>query len=216
MFVKKDAAVHNAEIAETTGPAETSKAAIRRNKVVESARKLFAEHGFHGTGIAQIATTSGIKVGQIYRDFACKEDIVAAIAEQNISVLLDEDGLRQAIDRGDLAGVRTWMIDLILRKTTPDEASLMPELLAESARNERINAIMLQCDARIRQSTVVALCQAVPDAADDRVAIAADLMMMVMMGVCCRRIALVQDDPAQMDSGIRLFIDQQIASLSSA
>ncbi|KQU53137.1 hypothetical protein ASG67_09930 [Sphingomonas sp. Leaf339] len=216
MFVKKDAAVHNAEIVDVTGPAETNRAAIRRNKVVESARTLFAEHGFHGTGIAQIATTSGIKVGQIYRDFACKEDIVAAIAEQNMATLLDEEGLRQAIDRRDLAAVRTWMIDLILRKTTPDDASLMPELLAESARNERINAIMLQCDARIRQNAVRALCQAVPDAADDRVAIAADLMMMVMMGVCCRRIALVQDDPAQMDSGIRLFIDQQIASLSDA
>lgn len=199
---------------EMSAPAEANRIDIRRGRVVESARILFADHGFHGTGIAQIATRSGIRVGQIYRDFACKEDIVAAIAELNMVMLIDEDGLQKVIGSNDRSGVRDWIMDLMLRKSTPDEASLMPEILAESARNERINAIMLQCDARIRRSVVRALCHLVPDASDERVAMAADLMMMVMMGVCCRRIALVPDDPLRMEQCIRLFVDQQITSLS--
>ncbi|WP_443018235.1 helix-turn-helix domain-containing protein [Sphingobium sp. TKS] len=41
-------------------------------------RDLFVKRGFHQTGMAQIASSSGIAVGQIYRDFANKEAIIAA------------------------------------------------------------------------------------------------------------------------------------------
>ena len=46
-----------------------SRADLRRSHLLETARQLFAERGFHQTGMAQIAAASGIKVGQIYRDF---------------------------------------------------------------------------------------------------------------------------------------------------
>ena len=59
--------------------APKKKAEQRRDRVIEAARKLFIDKGFHGTGIAQIAKDSGIAVGQLYRDFSAKEDIVAAI-----------------------------------------------------------------------------------------------------------------------------------------
>lgn len=56
-----------------------NRAEHRRRLVTDTARKLFMNHGFHATGMAQLAKESGIAVGQIYRDFASKEDIVAAI-----------------------------------------------------------------------------------------------------------------------------------------
>ncbi len=215
MFVKKDAAVHNVSDEGVTVPTEANRLETRRQKVVEAARILFADQGFHGTGIAQIAATSGIRVGQIYRDFACKEDIVAALAELDLSRLLDEPILARAIAAADRTAVCNWIVDLTVNKATPNEASLMPEILAESARNERINAIMMQCDARIRRSVEAAFRFLVPGAGADRITIATELMMMIMMGVCSRRIALVQGDPVQMERCIRAFIDQQVVGLSA-
>ena len=68
-----------------------SRADARRDKLLDAARTLFAERGFHSTGVAQIASASGVKVGQIYRDFANKEEIVAAIAVRDLEQFLAED-----------------------------------------------------------------------------------------------------------------------------
>ena len=68
------------------------RATQRRAHILEISRRLFIENGFHGTGVAQIASASGIKVGQIYRDFASKEDIIAAIAARDLTRFLDEAG----------------------------------------------------------------------------------------------------------------------------
>ena len=83
-----------------------TRAAQRRDHILEISRHLFIEKGFHGTGVAQIASTSGVKVGQIYRDFSCKEDIIAALALRDFSQLLDEATLENAIRTGDKAAVR--------------------------------------------------------------------------------------------------------------
>ena len=64
--------------------------------MLDTARKLFIENGFHGTGVAQIAARSGIKVGQIYRDFSSKEDIIAAIVNSDCRSFL---GRRNAAPR---------------------------------------------------------------------------------------------------------------------
>jgi AcrR family transcriptional regulator len=53
-------------------PGTGGKAAQRREKIIEAARKLFIDNGFHATGVAQIAKESGIAVGQLYRDFASR------------------------------------------------------------------------------------------------------------------------------------------------
>lgn len=61
----------------------------RRRHLLDVARRLFIDQGFHQTGVAQIAAESGIKVGQIYRDFASKEAIIAAICESNVEAWLE-------------------------------------------------------------------------------------------------------------------------------
>lgn len=53
---------------------EKTKAAI-----VETAMRLFAENGYHGTSINQIAKAAGISKGLIYNYFEKKEDIVEEI-----------------------------------------------------------------------------------------------------------------------------------------
>ncbi|SOB87301.1 transcriptional regulator, TetR family [Sphingomonas guangdongensis] len=118
-----------------------SKAEIRRVKLVDAARKLFIANGFHATGMAQIAKESGIAVGQIYRDFASKEDIVAALVEADCARVLEFDELDTAIVAGDRERVRAWLHGFIEPEDSLEDARLFAEIVAESSRNHRIAAI---------------------------------------------------------------------------
>lgn len=55
---------------------------IRKQKkelILESALELFAENGFHGTSISQIAKKAGISKGLIYNYFESKNEILSEI-----------------------------------------------------------------------------------------------------------------------------------------
>src|SRR3982751_221809 len=92
---------------------QTGRAAERRQLILDTARNLFVRNGFHGTGVAQIADASGVKVGQIYRDFSSKEDIIAAIALADLSQFLDEPTLNRAIDFDNTDAIRAWILAFV-------------------------------------------------------------------------------------------------------
>src|SRR5262245_5242707 len=60
-----------------------------RQQVVESALRAFAERGFHGTSIPEIATAAGVGVASIYRRFESKEHLVNAVFRDAKSRLRD-------------------------------------------------------------------------------------------------------------------------------
>jgi AcrR family transcriptional regulator len=70
-------------------------AARRREEIVESAARVFADKGFHEAGIADIAADLGIGHGTFYRYFANKQDIAAEIlnrvVERIAETMLEED-----------------------------------------------------------------------------------------------------------------------------
>lgn len=205
--------MHNGKIDVGIAASRGEKATLRRHRLVEAARNLFGEHGFHGTGMAQIAEASGIRVGQIYRDFASKEDIIAAMVALDLSDFLDEAVLMQAIATQNRPGVRRWVLDLMIRKQQPDDTTLLPEILAEASRNPRVAAIMREGDQRIRRHLAAALAMLAPDAAPARVRCVEELMMTLMMGGCSRRMALVEGDWPFLEGCIARFLDQQVGWL---
>ena len=85
------------------------RATLRRQRITEAARKLFITNGFHATGVAQIAKESGVAVGQIYRDFEAKEDIVAQIVEGDAKKFVLRETLQRAISENDSAAVWAWI-----------------------------------------------------------------------------------------------------------
>lgn len=167
-----------------------SKATARREKLVTVARTLFAEHGFHGTGVAQIAAVSGIKVGQIYRDFADKEAIVAAIVEGDLAAFLHESEIEQALATGDIDAIRAWLRMFLQCGKDGESGRLMPEIIAEAARNDRIKMIAHNIDRRVKQALMRALMGLAPrpDQADSRAQLA-DMILTIGAGIMYRRIA---------------------------
>lgn len=162
-----------------------AKAMKRRDHILEISRDLFVKHGFHGTGVAQIAAATGVKVGQIYRDFSCKEDIIAALARRDFSQFLDEVNLNEAIAAGDRAAIREWILSFTRYDEDVDGYRLMPEIMAESARNPRIALLQEEMRAQVRGALIAALAACAPD---DRLAPLlgdlADLIATLGSGLC--------------------------------
>lgn len=113
---------------------------MRRENVKEVARRLFVENGFHATGIALIAKESRVAVQQLYRDFPAKEDIIAAIVEEDCRRFADLATLDAALAAEDRVGVRAWL-EAATCKKDDDGDPLFLEIAAEASRNERIHAI---------------------------------------------------------------------------
>lgn len=201
-----------------TAPAacqRNEKANARREKVIQAARQLFADAGFHNTGMAQISKASGVLVGQIYRDYANKEAIVAAMVEQDLDEFLYDGVLCSACANGDHAAVRAWIADFVACEEVQD-ARIFAEITAEAARNERIAAIFHMIDQRLRQQLVLALrIIAADDVADDRLATVANLILTVSWGVMQRRVLW----PGQVDRAVfaplLACIESQIDALCS-
>jgi AcrR family transcriptional regulator len=76
-------------------PAEllTAKGRQTRQAIEQSARKLFAERGFHGTTLADITSAAGKSPAVFYRYFADKEDLLAALAESFLHDVVTPSGL---------------------------------------------------------------------------------------------------------------------------
>jgi AcrR family transcriptional regulator len=161
------------------------RAAERRQLILDTSRRLFIQNGFHGTGVAQIAVASGIKVGQIYRDFSSKEDIIAAIAFRDLSQFLDEATLQRAIDAGDMAAVRQWILAFVTYDEDIESYRLMPEIMAESSRNPRVARLQEDISASVKSALAAALAAWAPGAHRETArAELADLILMLGGGLC--------------------------------
>src|SRR5512136_543884 len=96
----------------------------RRRLIIESAAKLFSQHGFGGTTTREIARTVGVSEATVFKHFATKEQLYAAIIEakaQTQQVLGAIGPLAAA--RDDAALLRTLATELIER--TQSDPTLM-------------------------------------------------------------------------------------------
>jgi AcrR family transcriptional regulator len=192
------------------------KADARRRHLLTTARNLFVEQGFHRTGVAQIAEASGIKVGQIYRDFDSKEDIIAAIVEQDVTEWLQEDVLATAVGQGDAAAIREWTRRFGVVEESIDECRMMSEIFAEAGRNERIAEISRRIDDRVRDSLITALAALVPGGARPPGLVQlADFILAIGMGLMTRRIFTREMDIAALTIHAKKMIDREIDDLAS-
>ena len=68
-------------------PAAASHVDDKREAILGAALELFAELGFHGTAVPQIAERAGVGAGTIYRYFESKEAVVNALYQRHKGAL---------------------------------------------------------------------------------------------------------------------------------
>ncbi|HEY8040673.1 MAG TPA: TetR/AcrR family transcriptional regulator [Polyangiaceae bacterium] len=70
--------------------------ALFRNAILASAEAVFAERGFHGARIQDIAARARIAVGTVYNHFEQKDDVLAALLDERTEEMLAQ--LRPRVD----------------------------------------------------------------------------------------------------------------------
>lgn len=195
----------------------SSRSEMRRRKIIDTARKLFVERGFHATGVAQIARGSGIAVGQMYRDFASKEDIVAALAKEDCAAFLQADTLKTAICRSDTDSTVTWLLALLeLDDQNSGKKRLFAEIVAESARNDRIAAIFNAIQLELRATIMQALAQLAPDPAlEDQRHQLTSLLLTFTYGLLHHQLMTPDLDVKPIVGVMRTIIRTEVEALAS-
>ncbi len=200
----------------TPPPNRDGKANARRSKVVQAARELFVEQGFHATGIARIAQASGVLVGQIYRDFANKEAIVAALVEEDLDRCLRPNELCAAHQSGDREAVRAWLRGYLSGAEIPD-VRLVMEIMAESARNDRIAAVFRGIDQLLLAQLTAALTDlAPPGASATRIACLAQTVRIMGGGSFHHWLSEGRGPPPPVIDMLMSLIDRELAALAES
>jgi TetR/AcrR family transcriptional regulator, transcriptional repressor of aconitase len=56
----------------------------RRDQILSAARRCFLRDGFHATSMHDLFAEAGLSSGAVYRYFASKDEVITAIAEENM------------------------------------------------------------------------------------------------------------------------------------
>jgi AcrR family transcriptional regulator len=76
----------------------------RRDQILGAARRCFLRDGFHATSMQDLFAESGLSAGAVYRYFAGKDDVILAIAEDNMHEVLALINQVATADPGRSAG----------------------------------------------------------------------------------------------------------------
>lgn len=127
----------------------------QRERILSAAQKCFIEHGFHSASVANIAETAGMSAGLIYRYFAGKNEIILAIVQRQLELLLGDMKLNRQVDLVD------EMIGSYGRGCGSDahgargmNPALLLEMSAEATRDPDIAAALNSFDTALRGALV--------------------------------------------------------------
>jgi AcrR family transcriptional regulator len=125
-----------------------------RNRIVESALRVFAEKGFHGATIADVVRDSGLSVGAIYTYYRGKDELFLATCDLTSGQGLGELGTRLVRGRTvaeKLAIATGFFLDAMAG--VPGEPDMASILVAQWSRAEVEPAIRASLTRRRDQIT---------------------------------------------------------------
>jgi AcrR family transcriptional regulator len=190
------------------------RSAARRNHLLQTARSLFVERGFRQTSVALIATAADISVGLIYRYFANKEAIIAAICENDMTAWLEEEELERAVRGQDCAAIAAWIERFCTSEPTFENRRMMIEMLAEVGRNPVLSEINDRVNGRVRDRLHAALQAIAPGSSQQCRQVIATLIISLSWGM----VAVMELGPGQELEGLRshmiTLVRNQLAQLA--
>lgn len=161
-----------------------------RERILLAARSLFANQGFHQTPIAELASAAKVSVGQIYRLFKGKEDIISAIVEvdsaERMAKLID---LCEQLKAGNLSIERTFELMTLVVFDSKEEA-LSFDILAEAFRNPSVRTTITDMCLRYRAVLRELASIANPQLSGEALDAAEEMIMACMFGLGHRSLAM--------------------------
>lgn len=115
-----------------------SKGERTAERILEAAETLFAERGYAGTTLRDVAAEVGLRNPSLYNHFPSKESLYAAVLERGISPMLEALSAFAEAEQQDSTAVIRRMLELLARR--PNLAQLIQhEILAGG---ERMNPLL--------------------------------------------------------------------------
>jgi TetR/AcrR family transcriptional regulator len=108
--------VHPPIPSELAVPRPRRKGAVTRERILDAAEELFAERGFDGTTLRDVAASVGLRNPSLYNHFDSKEALYAAVLERGVGPVLRV--LSETVARGDVdsAAVVSRMVELLAER----------------------------------------------------------------------------------------------------
>jgi AcrR family transcriptional regulator len=128
----------------------------RRDQILSAAKRCFVRDGFHETSMQDLFAEAGLSAGAVYRYFDSKDDVILAIAEENLrDVLTLLDAVAEEREHGSIGTTLAAVLDLIRTKHAADDlGSLALIVWAEILRNPTLHARFTESLTRIRTDLV--------------------------------------------------------------
>lgn len=129
-----------------------------RSRLLAAATTVFAEKGFHASGVDDVARAAGCSTGALYAHFGSKADLLLAVLEDNIPRWVQ--GYAAAMARADTldgqleAMVAHWS-ELVRR--VPQGWLLLVELWSSAARDPELRPHFARRYAELRQAVAETL-----------------------------------------------------------
>ena len=127
--------------------------AERRAHVLAAAARCFAREGFHRTTMQHIVREAGLSPGALYRYFASKEDIVAAIADERHQA--ERELFRQAQAGDGLMALASAFLGRLDRPGEREWRRVTVQLWGEALRNPRVMEVAPGPDEPLRRLTAL-------------------------------------------------------------
>jgi TetR/AcrR family transcriptional repressor of uid operon len=128
----------------------------RRQQILAAARRCFMEKGFHAASTADISREAGVSVANLYQYFPSKQELVLAIAEQDLESDL---ALGSEFTRGrSVFEALEAIFAALLEQAEHDQTfRLRFEIFAEAVRNPDMLAALAAIDGRLARALSRAL-----------------------------------------------------------
>lgn len=180
----------------------------RRQQILDAAERCFRAKGFHQASMQDIAREAEVSMGLLYRYFENKDAIVvsfATIDSAGVIALIDE----LAASERPLAFLPAMIRRLAKDTADPDYLRLYTEVFAESLRNPRLFAALVDSEETVRHALVAALKlqQAAGRLATtfDAAAVA-DVLLGLVDGISLRATLVRQYKPAAVEKIVAAMI----------
>lgn len=160
-----------------------------RGKVIEAARACFLEKGFHQTAMAELAERSEVSIGQIYRLFENKSEMISAIIQEDTDARIARlSAIRDEVAAGrltPLAGFERAALEVL----EEGEQGLTFEIFAEGFHNSKVGDVIgILCEryrAMLREIVTVAR----SDLASSRLAALEEMLLAILFGFSSRALS---------------------------
>jgi len=124
----------------------------RREQILAAARRCFLRDGFHNTSMQDLFAEAGLSAGAVYSYFAGKDDVIVAIAEQNMRSVTETIGEIAAQRPGRPAGdVLADVMDILYAQDAQDGLGKLTVIVwSEALRNPSLAARFTELVTQLR------------------------------------------------------------------